>query len=220
MQKVELYGNIYSVYARSVRMALHLKAVSYSIKFVDPFDVSSSADLQRLHPFARVPVLKVDGTEVYETQAILDYVDASFEGPSLRPVHSLARARMRQVMCMTDAYFYWPLVRQVVSQEIFMPLEGQLPDTEEVATGLAAAPRVLDALDTVAREGHVLQPDDIGLAECHLWPMIDYALMVPALSELVALRHSLSKWADAMATVPAAVETKPDLNALRENTNG
>ncbi len=220
MRSVELHGDIFSVYTRAVRMALDMKDVPYSIKFIDAFDPSHAERLRALHPFQRVPILRVDEFELYETQAILDYVNDSFDGPALRPDTAEATARMRQVMGIADSYLYWPLVRQAASQHLFYPLEGEPVDERVFKAGLAATPRGLDALETIAQEGLVLQPDQHGLADCHIWPMMDYALMVPQIAEMMDARPALAVWAEAMAARPVSVATKPDLEELRVDADG
>ncbi|MEL7282201.1 MAG: glutathione S-transferase family protein [Pseudomonadota bacterium] len=210
-----LYGNLYSVYARTMRMVLSLKKVPYSLENIDPFEEDAAESLREVHPFDRVPALRSDGFCIYETQAMLDYVEAVFPDPVLRPNGAEAMARMRQVMGIADHYFYWPLVRQAASQQVFNPIYGAPVDQAELAAGLAAAPRVLDALEAIATEALVLRPDEITLADCHLWPMMDYALMVEEIAKMVARRVHLAGWAAALAKTPVARETAPDMETLQ-----
>ncbi len=207
-----LFGYHYSVYTRTVRMVLNMKSAAYTFEDVDPFDPENSDNMQALHPFSRVPALHVGAFQLYETQAILDYLEGITAEPRLCPEEPERAARMRQVMSIADSYFYWPLVRQTVSQHVFNPASGEPVDAAELATGIAAAPRVLDALEDLAAE--ILVPDQVTLADCYLWPMMDYAVMVPDLAELVAARPRLAAWCDAMAAHPAAEATKPDMEAL------
>lgn len=208
-----LFGYHYSVYTRTVRMVLHIKTVPYAIEDIDPFAPSGAQALQGHHPFQKVPVLRADGFDLYETQAILDYLDARYPDPALRPEGPEACARMRQVMGIADSYLYRPLVRQAASQHVFHPLLGEPVDAGELAAGLQAAPRVLDALETLSSE--ILRPGHLTLADCHLWPMMEYALMVPEIAQMVADRSGMAAWCEAMRAHPAAKATAPDLEALR-----
>lgn len=209
-----LFGYIFSVYTRTVRMAMHIKNATYAFEEMDPFDPSDTGAVAVVHPFLRVPALRVDRFAIYETQAILDYLEAVIPEPRLQPLDPQQAARMRQVMSIADSYFYWPLVRQAAAQHVFHPLLGDPVDETERAKGVAAAPRVLDALEALTSQ--VLRSGDLTLADCHLWPMMDYALMVPELEEMVANRPGLLAWSTAMAAHPAARATKPDLEALRD----
>lgn len=205
-----LTGYRYSVYTRAVRMALALKGVEHVSRECDPFDQEQADVLRRLHPFGRVPVLEHGGFHLWETQAILDYVDAGFPGPALTPKTAKAKARMRQVMSIADSYTYWPLVRQVFSEGIWAERFGDGRDQNAFDAGLSAAPRVLDALDRIADEGLVLTYPPT-LADCHLWQMIDCFCMVPEGAELIDKRPAFACWGKQMRTNPAALSTFPDL---------
>ncbi len=206
-----LTGFRFSVYTRAAKMALAAKGVACLVEECNPFDEKDAAHLLSLHPFGRVPALEHDGFCLYETQAILDYVDAVFDGPALTPDGVQARARMRQVMSIADSYLYWPLVRQAFSHAVFRPLMGEEGDEDQVEHGLEAAPRVLDALEEIAQEGLVLVPDQLCLASCHLWPMLDYFRMIPEGAGMLSARPALARWSAWIADTQAAKDTKPDL---------
>ncbi len=57
-------------------------------------DAHKTPEYRARHPFAKVPAFEHDGFELYETAAIMRYVDETFEGPSLQPDEPRARARM------------------------------------------------------------------------------------------------------------------------------
>ena len=212
-----LTGYGYSVYTRSVRMALAAAGVGYEYTERDPFDPADTPMLQKVHPFGRVPVLEQGGFRLYETAAILHYVAEALGAP-LVPETAQARARMRQVMGVADAYVYWPLVRQAVSHGIFRAAEGEAGDRDVLKAGLEAAPRVLDALEEIAAEGLVLRPGAPTLACCQLWPMLDYFAMLPEGRALMRQRPALWAWAGAMAMQDIARATRPDLSYLQGDT--
>ncbi|WP_428516907.1 glutathione S-transferase family protein [Roseovarius sp.] len=207
---LRLTGYRFSVYTRSVRMVLAAKGLRYDYAECDPFGEGAEA-LRRLHRFGRVPVLEAGAFRLWETQAILDYLEAMAPEPRMVPDAPEGVARMRQVMGIADSYAYWPLVRQAFSNAVFAALGGEAGDEDALADGLAAAPRVLDALEEIAAEGRVLRPGSLDLAGCHLWPMLDYFGMVPGGEERIAARPALAAWCGWMETCDAAQETRPNL---------
>ena len=209
-----LIGYGYSVYTRAVRMALLAKDVLYEYREVDPFDPGQVGTIP--HPFGRVPVLEHGSFRLYETQAILDYVDRLWPDPSLTPDGPQAAARMRQVMSMTDAYVYWPLVRKVVSEALFRPMDGEGPDQAAIDAGLKEAKPVLKALNAIASEGLVLNGKALTQADCLLWPMLDYFNQVPAGAALIAAQSDLSRWVTHMSAHPVAHSTAPDLKGVQQ----
>jgi glutathione S-transferase len=165
-----LHGYKYSVYLRIARLVLVEKGAAYERVEVNPFAPDVPADYLRLNPFGRVPTLVHDGFVLYETSAITRYLDRAFPGPRLQPEDSRAAARMDQIIAVVDAYGYWPLVRQVFSHRVFRPRSGQPADDAEVAKGLAASAKVLEALESLMASTAFLTGEAISLADFHLAP--------------------------------------------------
>ena len=211
MNTVTLSGFHLSVYTRAAQMALVAKGVRFERAEFNPFDQDDLARLKRLHPFGRVPVLDHDGFRLWETQAILGYVDEAFYDLSLTPANARERARMRQVMGIVDSYLYWPLVRQVFSQRVFQPLLGEVPDEDSIRDGLDKAGPVLDALEKIAEEGLVLVPGRLDQSGCLLWPMLDYFRMAPEGAGMLEARPGLARWCTWVESCPEAKTTRPDL---------
>lgn len=216
MTALTLTGFADSVYTRAVRMALAEKGLDHAYAEVNPFTPEGQAALAGHHPFGRVPVLRHGEVSLYETVAILSYLDDAFEGPSLFPEGAAARAQALQVESIVDAYLYWPLVRQVFSHGVYRPHHGEAGDPTEVAAGLAAAGPVLDALEAVAGEGRVLSGGEITRADCHLAPMIDAFAALPAAREMLDQRTALSGWFSSVSERDSFRTTRPALFAALE----
>ncbi|TAG31688.1 MAG: glutathione S-transferase family protein [Rhodobacterales bacterium] len=201
MSAVTLIGYRHSVYTRIARMALHQKGVAFTEAEVNPFDPPLPPD--HPHPFGRVPVLTHASLTVFETSAITRYIDLAFPGPPLVPAAPQAAARMQQVIAIADAYAFRPLVLQVYAQRVFRPLEGLVPHEAQIAEGLAAAPKVLAALDRIAAEGLALSPAAPSLAECHLAPMIAAFVAARAGAEALTDYPALSHWWASVQRLPS-----------------
>lgn len=204
-----LHGYSLSVYLRVARLALAEKALAYDRVEVNPFSPDMPASYLELHPFGRVPVLVHDGFALYETAAITRYVDRTFAGPALQPAGPRALARMDQIIGVVDAYAYWPLVRQVFAQRVTRPRIGQAPDENQVAHGLAAAPKVLGALDRLASDEAFLVGASLSLADLHLGPMIAYFVQVPEGADLLGRYPRLSAWWQRLSARPSFAATDP-----------
>jgi len=210
-----LHGYSYSVYLRIVRLALAEKGVPYERVEVNPFEPALPAAYFELHPFGRVPVLVHDGFALYETAAITRYVDRAFAGPSLQPAGAPALARMDQIIGVVDAYAYWPLVRQVFAQRVMRPRFGRPVDEAEIAAGLAAAPRVLGALEKLASGDTFLTGASLSLADLHLGAMVAYFTQAPEGAALLSSYGRLAAWWSSLATRPSMIATDPQPTTLR-----
>ena len=129
--EVKLYGTGESVYTRMVRLVLLAKKVEFAMIEADPFEggiLPEDYDLR--HPFKRIPTLELDGVRLYETDAIVHYIDAVIAYPKLVPSRAEDNARMRQIMRIIDNYVYRPLV-----WGLYVPVywrEGLEPTGEDI----------------------------------------------------------------------------------------
>lgn len=207
-----------SVYTRAVRLALIEKGLAHEYHEPNPFTDEGRAALMGIHPFGRVPVLQHYAFRLYETTAILGYLDDAFDGPELFPQGAKARARVLQVISIVDAYGYWPLVRQVFSHALYRPAMGEGRDEAQITAGLAASVPVLDALEEIAEGGLVLNGRDITRADCMLAPMIDCFCAVPDGQTLLGRRPALTHWFDAVCGRESFAQTRPAVLTRKENT--
>jgi glutathione S-transferase len=207
-EQVRLHGYRYSVYSRIARLALMAKGVGHETVEVDPF-AGACEEYLRLNPFGLVPVLTHGAFTLFETGAIARYVDRAFDGPALQPEGAAALARMDQVIAVIDAYAYRPMVRQVASHGFFRAHFGESSSREEVGAGLEASAKVLAFLDGVARGGEVLNGRDIGLADWHLAPMIDYFVRAAEGKAALAPHRALQGWWDRVSALDEMKATDP-----------
>lgn len=95
MAKPVIYGPAYSTYARTVRLALEEKGADYDLVEVDILSgVNQTPEHLARHPFGKVPAFEHDGLALYETDAIIRYVNEAFRGTDLVPSDAAGRARM------------------------------------------------------------------------------------------------------------------------------
>jgi glutathione S-transferase len=205
-----LHGYAHSVYVRIVRLTLAEKGVACERVEVNPFEPDSEGTYHDLHPFGRVPTLVHDGFVLYETGAITRYVDRRFPGPALQPCDPRALARMDQIISVVDSYAYWPLVRQVFAHRVMRPRLGRASDESEIAQGLAAAPRVLDALEALTGEEAFLAGPTLSLADLHLGAMIAYFTQAPEGAALLRRYPRLAAWWTRLSPRPGFVATDPN----------
>lgn len=194
-----LYGAAYSVYVRAARLALAEKGVAYSLVEVNVFGGAVPEWYAKHHPFMRIPAFEHDGFRLFETVAIMRYVDEAFAGPPLMPPATpegaRARARVQQISGMIDAYLYRPLIWDIYVQRCDAPTEGRPPDEQTIA---AAIPRVKTCFtaieDLMAPDGPFLLGAQLTLADLHLAPMVSLGARAAEGAALLAAHAKLSAW--------------------------
>jgi glutathione S-transferase len=206
-----LHGYRYSVYVRIAHLALAEKGLGYDRVEVNPFAPDIPAAYLALHPFGRVPTLVHDDFALYETGAIIRYLDRTFAGPALQPDQTRALGRMDQIIATVDSYGYWPLVRQVFSHRVFRPATGRPADEAEIGRGLAGAAKVLAALEALAAPDAFLVGPALSLADLHLGAMIAYFAAAPEGSALLHNHPRLAAWWMKLSRRPSFAATDPGL---------
>jgi maleylacetoacetate isomerase len=93
---MKLYTFFRSSAAFRVRIALNLKGVDYETVSVDlPSAAHRTQEFLAVNPQATIPTLDDDGTILWQSLAIIEYLDARFPAPRLIPSEPVARARVQ-----------------------------------------------------------------------------------------------------------------------------
>jgi len=93
---VRLYTFFRSSAAFRVRIALNLKGADYEAVAVHlPNGRHREADFLATNPQGTIPVLDDDGTVLWQSLAIIEYLDSRYPEPRLIPLEPVARARVQ-----------------------------------------------------------------------------------------------------------------------------
>jgi glutathione S-transferase len=212
MAKPVVYGPAYSTYARTVRLVLEEKGVDYDLVEVDLLAGATRAPehLAR-HPFGKVPAFEHDGFELYETDAIMRYVNAAFPGPDLEPADAKGRARMAQAISIIGGYAYPSLIGQIFIQRAVMPMMGNAADEAAIAAALPQAQTSVAALERLIDGNPYLAGDRLSLADLLLIPVYDYISQTPEGGKLLAEAPNLRRWWDGVRSRESVARTRPSL---------
>jgi glutathione S-transferase len=90
-------------------MVLHEKGIDFDVQEVD---LSNKSDeFLSVSPYGKVPVLRVNGTSLYESNIVNEYLDEVYEAPKLMPGDPEVRASVRSWMAFADDYFFPAIFR-------------------------------------------------------------------------------------------------------------
>jgi glutathione S-transferase len=167
-------GDPRSTHVRSVRMAFVEKGIAYEL---EPHAPHSPA-IDAVHPFGRIPALKNGSTTLFETSAILRYVDEAFPGPKLMPETPAQRAAVEQWISATKHYVYDTMVRRYVLQYVVPRNDGK-PDRATIDAALPEIRTQLGILDTTYGKRDFLVGDTLSLADLVLAPIMAYLPQMP-----------------------------------------
>jgi glutathione S-transferase len=102
--KVKLYNTQQCPYALRTRMVLHEKGIDFEVHGVDLSN--KSEEFLSVSPYGKVPVLSVNGTSLYESNVVNEYLNEVYESPRLMPENPEERALVRSWMAFADDYFF------------------------------------------------------------------------------------------------------------------
>jgi glutathione S-transferase len=189
---VKLYGMAGSPNVRGAMLGLTEKGVDYElIEVLPPF---KAPEHMARNPFGRVPAFEHDGFILYETQAILRYVDQAFSGPALQPSNTHEAARMNQILGIVDCYLFetWSGTigfERLIATNFF----GRPCDLERVEAAVPMATCCAEALEALISAPY-LTGETFSLADIRLIPHFDWLRQTPEGEAILAGKSSLVEW--------------------------
>lgn len=195
-----------SPFGRAALIVLEEKGARYDFRAVSPGTLRLPEHLS-LHPFGRVPVLQHGAFRLYETGAILRYLERLLPSPALVPSDSRQAARMDQLMSINDWYLFQGAGNVIAFQRVVGPrLLGIAADEAAIEAILPRAHAVFAELSTLLGRQPYFTGDGFTLADALIAPQLDFLSQTPEWHALTSQRSNLVEWL-------ARVSTRPSLRA-------
>jgi glutathione S-transferase len=187
-----------SPFGRAVLATLEEKGAHYRLAALTPQRMRTPEHFA-LHPFGRLPILDHGDFRLYETQAIVRYLDRVCAGPALSPLDPQAGARMDQLLNVNDWYLFQGGAATIGFQRVVGPKLLGTP-TDEAAVA-AALPKTQLAIDVIARElgaKPYLVGDAVTLADLVIGPQLAFLAVTPEWAALAKAHANLERWLERM----------------------
>jgi glutathione S-transferase len=195
-----------SPFGRAVLATLEEKGASWRLSPVAPGTFRSPEHLAR-HPFGRVPVLEHNGYSLYETQAILRYLDRVLPTPALTPADPKHAARMDQAMNVNDWYLFQGVGNVIGFHRVVGPrVMGLKPDEAAIEAVMPKARTVFQELARLLGEQPYFAGEAVSLADLLVAPQIEFFTQTPEWAVLGAPHANLVAWL-------ARMEARPSMKA-------
>ena len=172
---IRFYYGSGSPFSWRVQLALEEKGLAYEpvLLSFDKGEHKSPEHLAR-SPHGKVPALADDGVTLYESSAIVEYLEERYPRPPLLPAEPAARAQVRIEEIEAVQYFadrFIALARQV----FFVPADRRDPAAVEAARGELR--KLLEELDVRAgkRKGAYVVGDALTRADLAWLPFVELA---------------------------------------------
>lgn len=153
-----------SPFSRKVRLVLAEKKIE--VDLVEERYWEQDSDFLRRNPAGKVPVLKMDGRMMSESQAICEYVEETQPAPALMPVTPAERFEVRRLVFWFDDKFHHEVTSKLLYERVNKKVMGLgYPDSRNVKTGAAKIKFHLDYMGWLLDQRRWLAGDKMSLAD-------------------------------------------------------
>ena len=204
MADIKIYGVPPSSFTRTVRLACHEKGIDYELVPMFP------GQLGALNPFQKIPVIVHGDMTLYESTAILRYLDRTFPGPKLWPEDSRLAAQCDQWVSAVNDSLVNSALRYLANHFGFLPVPQEMADKY-----LAKAREVVPVFDQRLGQSRYLVGDSVTAADLFLAPIVFNFPAIPALKEIGEASPNLARWMREMSARPSLQATVPEPIAAR-----
>lgn len=132
-----------SPFCRKVRLCMAEKRLE--VELVEERYWEQDPDFLRRNPAAKVPILKMDGKMMADSNAICEYLDEKYPEPALLPRDADGRYEVRRLVAWFDDKFHHEVTSKLLYERVNKKLMGTgYPDSTNVKAGAKAIKYHLD----------------------------------------------------------------------------
>jgi glutathione S-transferase len=200
---IKLHYHPLSTYSRRVLIAFAEKQIPHELIVVD---MAARRHREQpylsLNPYGRVPTLEEDGFVLYESTAILNYLEATRPNPPLVPADASGRALVDMHMKLCDLQ----LSRHagtIIFPKRFLPKEKW--NNAAIAEAKGEIEKHLAILDRQLAGKSYLVAEQFSLAEVCYIPFLDFLPLME-----VAPPSAVAAWSGCLLARQSAVATRPE----------
>lgn len=186
---LQIFGHPMSTCTRKVLMTLAETNTPHEMNVVDFAKGEHKLEPHTVRqPFGRVPTLKDDAFEMFESRAMCRYINEKVAG-NLVPKDPKVHAKMEQWVSIETSEFA-PHAMKFVYEFVF-----QRPQGKEVIDAATKALEVTCAvMDKQLAETPFLAGGEFSLADVCFMPYIEYAMNTPAKDVFAKYPHFMAWW--------------------------
>ena len=204
MTTLEILGVPQSTFVRATRMACEEKGVPYSLIPARPH----TPDIDAIHPFGKIPVMRHGDFTLCESKAIATYIDKAFPGPKLFPDDARLCGQIEQWASLISSAAF-PLILPYLRGYFFSQQPDGKPDHAAIEAALPGVRAQIALLDrAVAQTGH-LAGDVFSFADMLTLPLLDYLKVCPESRDAIGATKHLGTYFATHAQRPSFIKTNP-----------
>jgi glutathione S-transferase len=159
-----LYHFALSPFCRKVRLVLAEKKIE--VELIEERYWERGAEFLRRNPAGKVPVLRLNGKVMSESQAICEFVEETHPEPPLLPRRAEDRYEVRRLVGWFDDKFHREVTSKLLYERVNKKVMGQgYPESANVKAGAKAIKYHLDYMGWLLDQRRWLAGDAMSLAD-------------------------------------------------------
>lgn len=203
---MKIFGHPMSTCTRKVLATLNEKGQTPDLVVVDfAKGEHKGADHVARQPFGQLPALEDGDFKLFESRAMMRYIDEVAPGPKLTPQSPQGRATMEEWISVEHSNFSGPAMK-IVMQQMFNPMFGKPVDAAIVEEGTTGLVRALDVMEKRLKDAPFIAGETFTLADISYMPYLEYVMATPQASH-VNDRPAVAKWWKKISERPAWQKT-------------
>ncbi|MEJ1161528.1 glutathione S-transferase family protein [Prosthecomicrobium sp. N25] len=203
MAKVQIIGAPFSTYVRVCRIVAEEKVIDYDLVAVAPHTPAVDA----VHPLGKIPVMRHGDLELFESRAIVGYLDRVFPGPRMIPEDPVAAAKVEEWVSLVNTALDDVLIRKYAVLYLFAKDGG--PDRARIDAILPKVEKALGLIAAAVAENGYLVGDGFTYADANIAPILHYLAKLPESGAMIEASGALKAAMAAHAARPSVAKTVP-----------
>lgn len=213
---IEVFWGSGSAYSWRVLLTLEAKGLPYQSRLLEfSKGENKTPEYLALNPRGRVPTIRDGGTVMYESMAIMAYLERKYPQPPLFGVSPEETGRIWRVISEANSYL------EIPTEEFILPLyRGKAAEkAEQVRAALTVIHEELGRLEAALRNGPWLAVAALSAADIAVFPLVKSVLRAAAKPEATAFEPNLlpfpekypllAGWLERVEAIPGYARTYP-----------
>jgi glutathione S-transferase len=204
MTELQIIGLPQSNYVWATRIFIAEKGIPHTMVAIDPH----SPDVNKIHPYGKVPVMRHGDVMLAESRAICGYVDRCFNGDQLLPTDPIRAAKVEEwtsIICTTIEPM---LIRQYMFAYMFPKTKDGQPDRELIDQLVPKVEQHLDVLERAFTQGEI-DSEVFTMVDAYLIPILFYLRNAPESAKAIKDRPLIDKYLSLQLERKSVQETMP-----------
>ena len=153
-----------SPFCRKVRLTLAEKKIE--VELIEERYWEQSPEFMRRNPAGKVPVMKLDGKTMSDSQAICEYLEETVPTPPLMPRNPDERYEVRRLIAWFDDKFHSEVTSKLLHERVHKKVMGLgYPDSKNVKSGAQRIKYHIDYMGWLLDQRRWLAGDAMTLAD-------------------------------------------------------